>query len=95
MIDAILDGSIKAMYIKGEDTITSIVEAFKKYEPAVHEGQKPAADLAIIRDLGFEIEGDPGEGGVDYSQLYAAETGADSEFSVQLNKRPVHEAINP
>lgn len=28
----------------GEDTITSIVEAFKKYEPTVHEGQKPAAD---------------------------------------------------
>jgi lysyl-tRNA synthetase class 2 len=28
----------------GEDTITSIVEAFKKYEPPVHEGQKPAAD---------------------------------------------------
>jgi lysyl-tRNA synthetase class 2 len=27
----------------GEDTITSIVEAFKKYEPPVHEGQKPAA----------------------------------------------------
>jgi len=28
----------------GEDTITSIVEAFKKYEPEGHEGQKPAAD---------------------------------------------------
>ena len=28
----------------GEDTITSIVEGFKKYEPPVHEGQKPAAD---------------------------------------------------
>ena len=28
----------------GEDTITSIVEAFKKYEPQVHEGQRPAAD---------------------------------------------------
>jgi lysyl-tRNA synthetase class 2 len=28
----------------GEDTITSIVEAFMKYEPSVHEGQKPAAD---------------------------------------------------
>jgi lysyl-tRNA synthetase class 2 len=28
----------------GEDTITSIVEAFKKYEPQANEGQKPAAD---------------------------------------------------
>lgn len=28
----------------GEDTITSIVEGFRKYEPTVHEGQKPAAD---------------------------------------------------
>ena len=28
----------------GEDTITSIVEAFNKYEPTVHEGQKPAGD---------------------------------------------------
>ncbi len=28
----------------GEDTITSIVEAFKKFEPPVHEGEKPAAD---------------------------------------------------
>lgn len=28
----------------GEDTITSIVEAFKKYEPQAHEGEKPAAD---------------------------------------------------
>jgi lysyl-tRNA synthetase class 2 len=28
----------------GEDTITSIVEGFKKYEPPVHEGQKPAVD---------------------------------------------------
>ena len=28
----------------GEDTITSIVEAFKKLEPPVHEGEKPAAD---------------------------------------------------
>jgi lysyl-tRNA synthetase class 2 len=28
----------------GEDTITSIVEGFKKYEPSVPEGQKPAAD---------------------------------------------------
>jgi lysyl-tRNA synthetase class 2 len=28
----------------GEDTITSIVEGFKKCEPPVHEGQKPAAD---------------------------------------------------
>ena len=28
----------------GEDTITSIVETFKKYEPRVNEGQKPSAD---------------------------------------------------
>jgi lysyl-tRNA synthetase class 2 len=28
----------------GEDTITSIVEAFKKLEPPVQEGEKPAAD---------------------------------------------------
>jgi len=28
----------------GEDTITSIVEAFKKYEPKVGEGEKPPAD---------------------------------------------------
>jgi lysyl-tRNA synthetase, class II len=28
----------------GEDTITSIVEAFKKFEPQVNEGEKPSAD---------------------------------------------------
>jgi lysyl-tRNA synthetase class 2 len=28
----------------GEDTITSIVEKFKKYEPQVNEGEKPSAD---------------------------------------------------
>src|SRR6266849_8682887 len=28
----------------GEDTITSIVAAFKKYEPRVNEGEKPSAD---------------------------------------------------
>lgn len=28
----------------GEDTITSIVAGFKKYEPQAHEGQKPGAD---------------------------------------------------
>src|SRR5258707_9645254 len=28
----------------GEDTITSIVEAFKKFEPRVAEGQKPSPD---------------------------------------------------
>jgi lysyl-tRNA synthetase class 2 len=30
--------------VAGEDTITSIVEAFKKHEPQVHEGEKPSAD---------------------------------------------------
>ena len=29
----------------GEDTITSIVAAFKQYEPALAEGQKPAAEV--------------------------------------------------
>jgi lysyl-tRNA synthetase, class II len=28
----------------GEDTITSVVEAFKKLEPLVHEGEKPSPD---------------------------------------------------
>ena len=28
----------------GEDTLTSIVDAFKKYEPQVAEGQKPAPE---------------------------------------------------
>ncbi len=28
----------------GEDTITSIVEAFRKFEPQVNEGEKPSAD---------------------------------------------------
>lgn len=28
-----------------EDTITSIVEAFRKYEPEIREGEKPAADV--------------------------------------------------
>jgi len=28
-----------------EDTITSIVEAFRKYEPEIQEGEKPAADV--------------------------------------------------
>ncbi|MGQ0760393.1 MAG: lysine--tRNA ligase [Acidobacteriota bacterium] len=28
-----------------EDTITSIVEAFKKYEPEIREGEKPSADV--------------------------------------------------
>src|ERR1041385_8910916 len=30
--------------VAGEDTITSIVETFKKYEPRVNEGEKPSAD---------------------------------------------------
>jgi len=30
--------------VSGEDTITSIVESFKKLEPQVHEGEKPSAD---------------------------------------------------
>src|SRR5437016_2796197 len=30
--------------VAGEDTITSIVEAFKKFEPRVSEGEKPSAD---------------------------------------------------
>jgi len=29
----------------GEDTITSIVEKFKEYEPQVNEGEKPSADV--------------------------------------------------
>ena len=29
----------------GEDTLTSIVEVFKKYEPQVKEGEKPSADV--------------------------------------------------
>lgn len=31
--------------VGGEDTITSIVEAFKKYEPELNEGEKPSADV--------------------------------------------------
>src|ERR1043166_1132049 len=30
--------------VAGEDTITSVVEAFKKHEPHVHEGEKPSVD---------------------------------------------------
>src|SRR5580765_754408 len=30
--------------VAGEDTITSLVEAFKKYEPQASEGEKPSAD---------------------------------------------------
>ena len=30
--------------VAGEDTITSIVEAFKKHEPRVNEGERPSAD---------------------------------------------------
>src|SRR5438445_3775795 len=29
----------------GEDTITSIVEKFKSFEPQVNEGEKPSADV--------------------------------------------------
>src|SRR6476660_6574993 len=30
--------------LAGEDTITSIVEAFKQHEPQVNEGEKPSAE---------------------------------------------------
>src|SRR5256885_173170 len=37
----------------GEDTITSIVEVFKKYEPQVNEGDKPSAD--VLESINAEL----------------------------------------
>ena len=52
------------------------------------KGQKPEADLAMIRDLGFEIEGDPSLGRDGQVPLPSAKPSEDApaphEFSVQL-----------